>query len=297
MHETHMSLINPATVFVILIFLSFLGMFIWKVIYIKKELDDVISILAPFKKSDLIYRFQDLNEAMLSNHFIADYWRAFTGTLVFGDRVVLKTNDDQLGFDSVSQEESSIYCTADSHFFFNEDTLVNHKINHKFISSIPGILTGLGPLGTFVFIAIGFAGITFKDEKSTVESITKMMSSLEIAATISILAIGSSLVFIVVEKLMYYFFCKKPLISLQLEIDRLFDKITPEKFLIELLKESKKQNNSLKSFIQTMPNHMKAAFDQSITTNLQPYLENLIFSVNQLQEGSGNIMNDLFGSD
>ena len=46
---------------------------------------------------------------------------------------------------------------------------------------------------------------------------------------------------------------------------------------------------------------MKAAFDKSFKESLVPYLDNLIFSVNKLQEnikkkGSQGILDDLFGS-
>ena len=137
---------------------------------------------------------------------------------MFEDKVICKNSNDQLYFDTVSSGECFVYCTVDSNYFFNEETLVNQKINHKLISSMPALLTGLGPLGTFLFIAVGFSKVNFSSEATTVTSIAHLIKTMETAALISILAIGSALVFIITEKILYYFFCKKPLNIFQLQL-------------------------------------------------------------------------------
>ena len=64
----------------------------------------------------------------------------------------------------------------------------------------------------------------------------------------------------------------------------LFASITSEKFLYELLRETKIQNNNSSNLIDGMPDQFKTAFDSSVATNLVPYLENLIFGLNQLNK-------------
>ncbi|MDD3013920.1 MAG: hypothetical protein PHC34_09490 [Candidatus Gastranaerophilales bacterium] len=286
--------INPANFIAILIFVIFLTMFIVKVMYINKEFKNLIKFLKEFKKSDLIYRFEELNGTMLGNIFVSNSWRSFTDSLVFTDKVIYKTNEDQLCFESVTGNESYIYSTADPIFFFSEETLIYNILNHKLISSIPGILTGLGPLGTFFYIAVGFSGVNFSSEQATIASVTNLLSCLQIAAMISILAIGSALLFIVIERLLYNSMCKKPLYLFQIEINRLFDRITPEKFFIELVKESKIQNNVMNKIIQSLPENLKTSLDTSLKTNMAPYLENIIYLLNQKQQHSKNRLNDIF---
>lgn len=269
-------------------------MFIVKVMYINKEFKNLIKFLKEFKKSDLIYRFEELNGTMLGNIFVSNSWRSFTDSLVFTDKVIYKTNEDQLCFESVTGNESYIYSTADPIFFFSEETLIYNILNHKLISSIPGILTGLGPLGTFFYIAVGFSGVNFSSEQATIASVTNLLSCLQIAAMISILAIGSALLFIVIERLLYNSMCKKPLYLFQIEINRLFDRITPEKFFIELVKESKIQNNVMNKIIQSLPENLKTSLDTSLKTNMAPYLENIIYLLNQKQQHSKNRLNDIF---
>ena len=118
---------------------------------------------------------------------------------------------------------------------------------------------------------------------------------------ISVVAVGTSILFMIVERILYKNMCKTPLNAFQLELNKLFDSITSEKFLVELLKESKIQNNALNQAFQTLPVQIKAAFDKSLKESLVPYLDNLIFSVNKLQENikkqdSKGLLDDLFGN-
>ena len=67
-------------------------------------------------------------------------------------------------------------------------------------------------------------------------------------------------------------------------IGKLFDNISSEKFLLELLKETKIQNNALQHLITELPNHFKVALNSGIAGNLVPYLENLIFGMNLMNK-------------
>ena len=125
---------------------------------------------------------------------------------------------------------------------------------------------------------------------------------MKVAAMISVVAVGTSILFMIIERILYKNLCSAPLAAFQAEMNKLFDNISSEKFLIELLKESKLQNSSLNKAFESIPAQMKSAFDKSFKESLVPYLDNLIFSVNKLQENlnkkaSKGILDDLFGSD
>ena len=85
-------------------------------------------------------------------------------------------------------------------------------------------------------------------------------------------------------------------------IGKLFDNISSEKFLLELLKETKIQNNSISNLITAMPEQFKVALNAGIAGNLVPYLENLIFGINQVNKNmkevakrnAGDDVDDLF---
>ena len=190
---------------------------------------------------------------------------------------------------------------VDSSYFFNEETLINSKLNYKFISSVPTILTGLGPLFTFLHISLAFSKVDFATQEATIASVSSLLAAMKVAAMISVVAVGYSILFIIIERLLYKSMCKAPLNAFQLEMNKLFDSITSEKFLVDLLKESKIQNLALNKAFAQLPAQMKTAFDKSFKDTLVPYLDNLIFSVNKLQdnlkkEASKGLLDDIFGS-
>ena len=83
----------------------------------------------------------------------------------------------------------------------------------------------------------------------------------------------------------------------------LFASISAEKFLYELLRESKVSNNSVANIMSGIPTEFKTAFNSSMATSLVPYLENLIFGLNQLNrqlkenlkaQNKGDEVDDLF---
>ena len=97
--------------------------------------------------------------------------------------------------------------------------------------------------------------------------------------------------------------CKTPATKIQEIMGSLFASISAEKFLYELLRETKMQNNSTANMISEIPSQFKTAFNASTSANLVPYLENLIFGLNQLNKqlkesitnsNKGDVVDELF---
>ena len=156
---------------------------------------------------------------------------------------------------------------------------------------------------TFLNIAIAFGKLDFSSQETILSSVAGLMSSMQTAALVSVFAVSASLIFIMVEKISFNRLCETELGKVQTTISRLFDNISSEKFLFELLKETKIQNNALSNLMAAMPDHFKIALNSGIASNLVPYLENLIFGINQLNKGmkevaksagKGDDVDDLF---
>ncbi len=281
--------LDPVILAILVLFTGVVIYYVKKVLYINKSLTSLTNVLKSFKKGNIAYRFKELDEIFSRTPFLSNYWVEFKNTLVFNDGMIS------------ANETSNIQCTVDSGLFFNEDTLVNSKLNYKFISAVPTILTGLGPLFTFLHISLAFSKVNFATQEATIASVSSLLAAMKVAAMISVVAVGTSIFFMIIERILYKNLCITPLSAFQLELNKLFDNITSEKFLVELLRESKLQNNSLNQAFETLPVQMKTAFDKSFKESLVPYLDNLIFSVNKLQEnlnkkGSKGILDDLFGN-
>lgn len=283
--------LDPVILTILVLFFGIMLYFVNNIKRINASLIYLINVLRSFKKNNIVFRFKELDEVFSNNSFISNYWIEFKNTLVFNEGVQLKNGTS----------EASIQCTMDSGYFFNEETLVHSKLNYKFISAVPTILTGLGPLFTFLHISLAFSKVSFATQDATIASVTSLLASMKVAAMISVVAVGTSILFIIIEKLLYKKLCKTPLEAFQLEMNKLFDNISSEKFLVDLLKESKLQNNALNMAFTALPMQMKTAFDKSFKDSLVPYLDNLIFSVNKLQDNlkkqaSQGLLDDIFGS-
>ena len=231
-------LTEPAILIITVFFLFFVMTVLRNYTRIEKNLKSVYEFLKSLNKKEISYRFPQLDEFMTNNSYTTTSWEDFKKALVFPEKlfVAQKTN-------SSGNYSPEIYLTIDASYFFNEETLINSSINHKFIQVMPTLLTGLGPFFTFLKMAIAFTGLDFT-ANNTEQSLTGLIANIQIAALCSVFAVGYSLLFIFFEKILYNRKCKKYYLLIQKEFIRLFDVCTSEQFLLDLVKESKVQNIS-----------------------------------------------------
>ncbi len=265
-------------------------------IKVNRNLKTIIKFISTFKKNDLNFRFKELDGWMLSNPYVSVLWIEFKNTLVFSESVALKEGDDYQ-YQDVSSTVQNVQTTFDPLYFFNEETLVTSKFNYKMVQTIPTILTGFGPLFTFMKIAIAFGMIDFSSPEKTINSVAAFMQGMQAAAFVSVVAVSSSLIYLLVERSLFQQLCRKPLAKIQNMIGELFASISSEKFLYEILRESKIQNNSAANIIGTMPKQFKNAFNETMAANLVPYLENMIFGLNQLNKQMKEVAKGAKGGD
>ncbi len=266
-----------------IVFALFLGSLIFtinKYTFVNKNLKLLASFFGNFKKTDLNFRFKEIDEWMSHNPYVLGAWLEFKNTLVFSESIALKGQNNNLTYQEVSSTIQYIQTTVDPLYFFEEESLVTSRFNYKFIQSVSTILTGCGPLFTFLNIALAFGKVTFESQDKTLASLSGFIGSMQTAALVSVVAVSCSLIFIIFEKIAYNNLCKKPLYAAQSAISKLFDNISSEKFLLELLKETKIQNNALQNLITELPENFKVALNSGIASNLVPYLENLIYGMN-----------------
>ena len=282
----------------IVIFTFILSILYCIIQYIKVNINlrKIINFISTFKKNDLNFRFKELDGWMMSNPYISVTWIEFKNTLVFSESVALKEGEDYQ-YQDVSSTVQNVQTTFDPLYFFNDETLVTSKFNYKMIQTIPTILTGFGPLFTFMKIAIAFGMIDFTSPEKTINSVAAFMQGMQAAAFVSVVAVSSSLVYLMIEKILFQILCKQASAKIQNIMGELFASISSEKFLYELLRESKIQNNSAANLISSMPKQFKSAFNETMAANLVPYLENLIFGLNQLNKQMKEVAKSSGGKD
>lgn len=273
---------EPAILIITVIFAIFIMMVLKNYSRVEKNLNSVYSFLKSLDKKELSYRFNELDAFMKSNTYTSTPWEDFKKALIFPEKLYVASK-------GVNNElKSDIYLTIDASYFFNEESLVYSKINHKFIQTMPTLLTGLGPFFTFLKMAIAFTQVNLSMETNVGESLNGLIANIQIAALCSVFAVGFSMLFMFIEKIMYNKKCKKYYLAIQKEFIRLFDVVTSEKFLIDLVKESKIQSVTNEKLLKALPENFAKAIEKSIGETTVPYLENILYSLNKLNENFSN---------
>ncbi len=273
---------EPAILIITAIFVIFIMMVLKNYSRVEKNLNLVYSFLKSLDKKELSYRFNELDAFMKSNTYTSTPWEDFKKALIFPEKLYVASK-------GVNNElKSDIYLTIDASYFFNEESLVYSKINHKFIQTMPTLLTGLGPFFTFLKMAVAFTQVNLSMETNVGESLNGLIANIQIAALCSVFAVGFSMLFMFIEKIMYNKKCKKYYLAIQKEFIRLFDVVTSEKFLIDLVKESKIQSVTNEKLLKALPEDFAKAIEKSIGETTVPYLENILYSLNKLNENFSN---------
>jgi len=276
-------LTEPAILIITAFFLFFIMFVLRNYTRINRNLRAVYDCLKSIEKKEISYRFGQLDEFMINNSFTTTLWEDFKKALIFPEKLFLASQGQKI----IGENKSEIYLTVDASYFFNEDSLVFSKINNKFIQTMPTLLTGLGPFFTFLKMAFAFAAVNFADSSNVENSLNGLIANIQIAALCSVFAVGFSLLFMFIEKVMYNKMCKKYYLAIQKELIRLFDVVTSEKFLIDLVKESRIQNATNEKLLKSLPDDFGKAVAESIKDTTVPYMENILYSLNKLNESIG----------
>lgn len=283
---------EPAIIIITTIFLVFTWTVLSNYTRIEKNLKSVYEFLSALNKKEITYRFDELNEFMCNNFCTQTIWEDFKKSLIFPEKI------SSLSQDSHRNLVSDVYLTVDSSYFFNEETLIYSKYNHKFIQIMPTLLTGLGPFFTFLKMAIAFATLDMSEQLLN-GAINNLIGNIYIAAFCSVFAVGYSLLFMIVEKLLYNKMCKRYCLLIQKEFIRLFDVCTSEQFLLDLVRETRIQSSNNEKFIKSLPADFAQAVSKSIGELTTPYLENILYSLNRIAENKdkgsgGDVVDKLF---
>jgi hypothetical protein len=113
------------------------------IIRMLKRLTKNINAVDPKDKSIDQAGFNEIDEALSQEPIISDIWNEFKETLLF-------SNDSQ---------KVSIFNTRQADEYFSLNAIVGGRLNLRFYGALPGILTSLGLLVTFVAILIGLSHI------------------------------------------------------------------------------------------------------------------------------------------
>ena len=110
---------EPAVIVIISVFLFLLLYTVSKYCYISNNLKRLKNKLSEYKKQELLYRFNELDDFFQADKFLANIWIEFKKIVIFPEKIYVKS-DSGVSVENLSDINNSIYITCDSSYFFNE---------------------------------------------------------------------------------------------------------------------------------------------------------------------------------
>ncbi|MDI4634712.1 anti-phage defense ZorAB system ZorA [Pelomonas sp. V22] len=197
----------------------------WRV---RRQLALAIDRLSAIKASGPVLDLDQIEREVMSAPALQHCWSEFRDTLHAQKRA------NAMGMMEVVRWRQ----TAQANAFFTEQSLVDAPLRTEFYKHLPGILTGLGIIGTFTGLILGLSGFDVSDDAGKVRAgLKSLVDSVGGAFVVSGAAIFLAMLVTTVEKLMINgrYTQLERLCSV---IDSLFDSGAGEEYLLRLVEAS-----------------------------------------------------------
>lgn len=157
------------------------------------------------------------------------------------------------GQDNVSKWRASLPAEA----FIRTDTIVDTQLRTEFFKHLPGILTGLGIIGTFVGLLNGLEGFQISDNPQIVrERLQVLLSGVREAFTVSALAISAAIIITIIEKLVISLLYAKVEALAQI-LDSRYQSGAGEEYLERLVKAAESSSAQMATLKQALVGDLK----------------------------------------
>ena len=252
----------------IVLFASFWAWFEIRTYYVElfKNLQSIFLKLSKYKTQLSIDEINEVEDIFITakyknDYFLKDIWVEFDETI------------------EKDRRTNKVFNTLQAEDFFNVQSMVISNIKHlELVKAMPGILTALGLLGTFLGILLGLYSVNVL-EGGQVTGIEGLINGLAGKFASSIVALFLSIIITIFEK-RYYSKLVRTCMDIQRTMNRIFPRRSTEKLLIQLLKYEEEQTAALKSFSTDMSGHLK----QGVQEGINPLIEKLVNSIEEIKK-------------
>jgi ABC-type transporter Mla subunit MlaD len=174
-----------------------------------------------------------------------------------------------------SDDRDYFLATASAKESFSEEATIGNQLNLESYNSLPGIITGVGLLFTFIAILIALLDVRLNNNR--VQGIELLIQGLSGKFVSSIAALLMATLYIWWQKIFFHRLAKarSGLVS---AVDRLFPRLTTAHLLEESRQQIAEQTNAIRLFNSNLAPTLK----NSITENLGPTMGRMVESVENL---------------
>ena len=262
----HHLIVPGVLVLVVLIVTIGLILVIPSALHAQKWLKSALSLLKETSGGLDSIAYNKLDEAFLRNDLLGHSWKEFSET-------VIKEKVDNT---------VKIWNSRQAEDFFSFDKIVLPKLHLTYLEAVPGIVTGIGLLGTFIALFCGLQNLHVETDMQ-VTGIDGLINNLSSKFLSSIIGVSAAVFFLIFEKI-----CVGTLENECHELERrlndLFPRVITEGLLTKLLVEAKEQTNQLKHFNTDMTSRLKSSLEES----MQPTMIRMIEAIERLTDLTDN---------
>jgi hypothetical protein len=199
--------------------------------------------------------------AVLKSKPLSHLWEEYSDTL------------HELGkSEGESAQVSEVRATVPAELFFTRDVLVDSRLFDDFTRHLPGVLTGLGIIGTFAGLLEGLSRFDATSSITAVAGLKSLLGGVAHAFTASAIAIGCAMVVLFVGKLALAMFYQQ-VESLNHTIDALYAMGAGEEYLSRLVHSSESSGAHAaqlkKALVEDLTKLLNSVVDRQITAQAE----------------------------
>ncbi|MCD9494233.1 anti-phage ZorAB system protein ZorA [Photobacterium carnosum] len=173
-----------------------------------------------------------------------------------------------------SDDVIRLYNIFDADYFFNTSSLAGSSTENRMIAAVPGFLTAIGVIGTFVGLQLGLSDLNIAgnvDVNEMKDGIAGVINGAKIAFMTSVWGVLLSVIFNFMEK-GFEQIIRKKIHKLQNRIDRIFPRLSAEAQLQCIANDSQQSRESLQGLAEKIGEKMQESLIQA-TDGIQQGLE------------------------
>lgn len=223
-----------------------------------------------------------LSELFGKDKMLAHLWKEFRDTL-----------HEQKDLDaSGTYHTTAIRQTVPAEMYFSEQMLVYSPLKTEFFKHLPGILTGIGIIGTFLGLIIGLQAFKLSEDPEIVrESLNALLHGVYQAFFVSALAITLAMFITAIEKGFVSALCKR-VEGLCLALDERYQAGAGEEYLSRLVQASESSAKEAKQLKQSLVGDLKQILESVAERQIQAQAavtagitENIVTGINESLRG------------
>jgi hypothetical protein len=199
--------------------------------------------------------------AVLVHRPLSHLWEEYSDTL----HQVTRAGDGPETF-------AQVRATVPAEMFFTRDALVDGRLFDDFTRHLPGVLTGLGIIGTFAGLLEGLSRFDATNSATAVAGLKSLLDGVAHAFTTSAIAIGCAMLVVFISKFALAIFYQQ-VESLNHHIDALYATGAGEEYLSRLVHSSEKSDaraaDLKRGLVEEFAQLLNTLSDRQIAANAQ----------------------------